>query len=162
MKIRCNLLIAFSLIFSISSFKGQINGSELRNKVLLSVNDINLENKILFVNVWKSDNPESRENNREFARVSKIYEQAKLKNGLKGVSYINISLDDPAMWRIALKKDSIDTKFSLENSNGEYNSLVELFNSKPGNVVVGNDGEILGTNIKKEDCFILFRSLITR
>jgi hypothetical protein len=163
MKLSCKLPVILFLFVLSSGIKSQVNnGLEIRNKAMFAVSDINLENKILFINVWKSDNLESRENNKEFTRVSKIYEQAKLKNGLKGVCYINISLDDPTMWRISLKKDSIDTKYSFENSSGKYNSLTELFDNKTGNIVIGSNGEVLGNNIKKEDCFILFRSLITR
>jgi hypothetical protein len=154
------LIVPFCFISTISL--SQVNGSDVRNNVLKLFDDVDLENKILFINVWKSDNFESRENNKEFVRVSKIYQQAKLRNGSKGVCYINISLDDPAMWRISLKKDSIDTKYSLENGSGKYNGLLTMFDNKPGNIVIGNDGEVLSNNLKKDNCFYLFRSLITR
>jgi hypothetical protein len=156
------VIFTFLALFSFSRFYSQSNGLDIRQRALVSVDGLNLENKILFINVWKSDNAVSRENNKEFTRVSRIYEQAKLKNGLKGVTYLNISLDDPMLWRISLKKDSIETKYSLENSTGKYASLLQIFNNQPGNIVIGSDGDVLGTNIKKEDCFILFRSLITR
>lgn len=163
MKSRIKLLV-FALFFAASlQSNAQVSGSDYRNIVASLFPDLNLENKILFINVWQSANIDSRENNKEFLRVSNIYKEAKLKNGLKGVTFINLSIDkDTYMWMISIKKDGIVSEYNLENSTGKYDSLAKLFGDYPGNVVVGNDATIIAKDIKKENCFKTFSSLITR
>jgi hypothetical protein len=138
-------------------------GSEIRSTATSLVNDLDLANKILFINIWRSDDMESRENNKEFLRVSNIYSQAKLKHGSAGVAFINICIDHELYtWVMSTKKDETTSKFSLENSTDKYKALVKYFDGKTGSVVIGNDGTTLARDIKKDDCFPLFRSFITR
>jgi hypothetical protein len=138
-------------------------GSEIRNTTLSVVQDLDLTNKILFINIWRSDDQTSRDNNIEFLRVSNIYTQARLKNGKAGVVFINICIDPQLYtWVMSIKKDETASKYSLENSAEKYNSLVKYFDGKPGSMVIGSDGTTLAKDIKKEDCFPLFRSFITR
>ena len=162
-KIKLFLIVA-SLGWMSSSIKAQaIDGTELRNTTMELIPELDLQNKILFVNLWKSDDLESRENNKEFLRVSNIYKQGKLKNGTSGVAYINLCLDNELYnWIVSVKKDGIESPFNLENSSQKYKALIKYFDGKTGNIVIGNDGSIIGENLKKDDCFILFRSLITR
>lgn len=139
------------------------NGNEIRAKVLSTVPNVELENKILFINVWKSSDYESRENTKEFLRVANIYKQAKLKNGLNGVTFVNISLDDNAQtWSISVQKDGLQTDHNFENTTGKYSDLLQLLNNKTGSLVVNSNGDILARDMKKDDCFPLFRSQITR
>lgn len=140
-----------------------LNGNDLRSICLDLIPELNLQNKILFINVWQSSDISSRENNKEFLRVSNIYTQAKLKNGSAGVAYINLNTDSELYnWIIATKKDSIVSKFNLENTSGKYKPLVNYFDGNTGNVVIGSDGALIARDIKKEDCFNLLKSLITR
>ena len=95
--------------------------------------------------------------------MSAIYEKAKLKNGASGVAFINLNIDSELYnWIIATKKDSVISNYNLENTSGKYKSLANYFDGKTGNMVIGNDGTIIARDIKKEDCFNLFKSLITR
>jgi len=144
--------------------KAQIDfGIEIRNNAISLVQDLDLMNKILFINVWRSDDEQSRENNKEFLRVSNIYSQAKLKNGSSGIAFVTICLDPELhKWVMSIKKDEIVTKYNLENSTEKYNALVKFFDGKPGSIVIGNDGTTLAKDITKDDCFPLFRSYITR
>lgn len=140
-----------------------LNGTEIRNSSLELIPELDLQNKILFINVWQSSNIESRENNKEFLRVSNIYHQAKLKNGSKGIAYINICLDAEVYnWVLCTKRDTIISKYNLENSTEKYNSLIKYFDGKQGSLIIGEDGAIISKDLKKEDCFTSFRSLITR
>lgn len=138
-------------------------GAEIRNTAISIVPELDLMNKILFVNVWRSSDQESRDNNKEFLRVSNIYKQAKLKNGSAGVAFITICIDPELhTWVISTKKDEITTPFNLENSSEKYDALIKYFDGRPGSIVIGNDGTTLAKDIKKDDCFPLFRSFITR
>jgi hypothetical protein len=138
-------------------------GTEIRNTAVTLIPDLDLMNKILFINVWRSDDQQSRDNTKEFLRVSNIYTQAKLKNGSAGVVFINICIDPELhSWIMSVKKDEIVSKYNLENSDGSYTSLVKYFDGKTGSIVIGNDGTTLAKDVKKDDCFPLFRSFITR
>lgn len=164
MKNRIKIIaIVLALLAATPFIKAQTSGADYRNAVASLFPDLNLENKILFVSVWQSSNIDSRENNKEFSRVSNIYKEAKLKNGLKGVTFINLSVDkDTYMWMISVKKDGIISEYNLENSTGKYDSIAKLFGDYPGSIVVGSDSEIIAKNITKDNCFNTFRSLITR
>lgn len=164
MKTKLKLMTAaVFLLAAITTTKAQTDGNDYRNTVASLIPDVNLENKVLFINVWQSSNIDSRENNKEFQRVSDIYKSAKLKYGAKGVVYVNLSLDkDTYMWMMSVKRDGIVGDYNLENTTGKYNSLSKLFGDFTGNVVVGSDGSILAKDIKQDKCFPLFLSLITR
>lgn len=161
-KLKSIALALFAILIS-NYVQAQVSGNDFRNSVSELIPQVNLENKILFINVWQSSNIDSRENNKEFLRVSNIYQAAKLKNGNKGVAYINLSLDkDAYMYIMSVKRDSVSTPFTFDNTTGKYNDLAKLFGDFTGNVIVGSDGNIIAKDIKKENCFSLFRSLITR
>ncbi len=164
MKTGLRLLLFASSFFMMSHLTAQnFSGNDIRNVSLDLIPELNLQNKVLFINVWQSSDIASRENNKEFLRVSSIYEKAKLKNGAAGVAFINLSIDSELYnWIISTKKDSLISNYNLENTTGKYKSLANYFDGKTGNMIIGNDGTIIARDIKKEDCFNLFKSLITR
>jgi hypothetical protein len=163
MKKRFQLIFIAALFLALRPCNAQVSGNDYRNTVVSLIPDIHLENKILFINVWQSSQLDSRDNNKEFLRVSTMYSSAKLKNGLKGVCYVNLSLDkDVYMWMMSIKRDSITSGYNLENTSGKYDSLAKLFGDFTGNIIVGSDGAIIAKDIKKEKCFPTFLSLITR
>ena len=163
MKSKFKLFAIAVVLFTALTGRAQVTGDDFRNTAAALIPELNLDNKILFINVWQSSNINSRENNKEFLRVSNIYSSAKLKNGLKGVVYVNLSLDkDTYMWMMSVKRDSIASPYNLESTTAKNESLAKLFGDFTGNVIVGSDGTILAKDIKKEKCFSLFRSLITR
>jgi hypothetical protein len=160
---RLFLIFASFALMQTSVNAQSLNGTEIRNIALELIPDLELQNKILVINAWQSADVASRENNKEFFRVSDIYHKAKLKNGLKGVAYVNLCLDTELYnWVISTKRDSIASKNNLENSTGKYKSLANYFDGKPGSLVIGTDGAIIAKDVRKEDCFKLFLSLITR
>ncbi len=149
--------------FALQLAKGQNKDADYRSLIQATIPDIKLENKILFINVWQSGDFESRANNKEFIRVSNIYKGAKLKGGLKGVCYVNISLDKPlSIWEIALKRDSIISDYCLENNSAKYDAIIKEFDNKTGNVVVSSTGEVIKTGLDDQGCFKFFNKLITR
>lgn len=157
------LLMALILFAGFNSLNAQVSGNDYRKVVMDLLPEVNLDNKILFINVWQSSDINSRENNKEFLRVSNIYSAAKLKNGSKGVAFINLSLDkDLYMWMMSVKKDSVASASTLDNTTAKYEAITKLFGDFTGNVIVGSDGNIIAKDIKKENCFNIFRSLITR
>lgn len=157
------LLFGASFLMMLSSKAQNFSGNDIRNACNDLVPELNLQNKILFINVWQSSDLASRENNKEFLRVSSIYEKAKLKNGPAGIVFINLSIDNELYnWIIATKKDSLVSNYNLENTSGKYKSLANYFDGKTGNMVIGSDGTLITRDIKKEDCFNLFKSFITR
>jgi hypothetical protein len=157
------ILIAAYFLAIFNPLSAQVSGDDYRKSVLELIPDVNLENKILFINVWQSSNIESRENNKEFLRVSNIYKGAKLKNGLKGVVYVNLSIDkDTYLWMMSIKRDGIVCDYNMENTTGKFDALSKLFGDFTGSVVVGSDGTIIAKDVKQDKCFPLFLSLITR
>lgn len=163
---KLNLTLFLFLVFVLcqnSSFAQKLSPGDLLYKVNQTVLGVNTENKILFINVWKSSDFESRQNTKEFNKIAKIYEYGKLKYGSKGVCFINISLDDNLTdWQIALKKDSVNTIHNLENTSGKYNEIINYFDNKTGSVLISSNGELLKTNLTKENCFDTFKTYITR
>lgn len=140
-----------------------LNPPDLINLVNKSVKDVNTENKILFINVWKSSDFDSRQNTKEFNKIAKIYEYGKLSHGTKGVCFINISIDNNLTdWSIAIKKDSVQTKHNLENTSGSYSEILNYFEYKPGSILISSNGQLLKRNLTKENCFDTFKSYITR
>lgn len=153
------------VLLSVSTkFIGQVTYmNDLQTVVSKTIQDVQLENKILFINVWKSSDFESRQNTKEFFKIAKIYEYGKLSHGSKGVCFINISLDNNITeWQIAIKKDSIHNKYNLENTSGAYTEILKYFENKPGSILLGSNGELLKRNLTKENCFETFKSYITR
>lgn len=156
-------LFVLALVFFGFTAPAQVSGQDIRSKALQTVPGINLEDKLLFISVWKSSDYESRQNNKEFNRVANIYSVARLKNARKGVCFVTISLDDnSSAWHISVKKDSINCNYNFENTNGKFTDLIALLNNQTGSIVVDAAGAVLAKDMKKEDCFPLFHSLITR
>ena len=128
MRLIKKITILSLILFGVTFVKSQTEGLELKSKIQFAIPDLNLENKILFINVWHSGDFESRRNNKEFLRVSEIYKGAKLKNGTKGVCYLNISLDnDNTIWEISLKKDSILSNNSFNSESKRFDNVLKYF-----------------------------------
>ncbi len=155
------LSITLTLLFCVNVFaqklKNDIKGIEIRKEVSNVFPNIDLNNKILFISIWKSSDIQSRDNNKEFAHVSDIYEHARLKSGLNGVYFISLSIDDDkTSWYIATKKDLINN--SYENSTHKYDELIGLLNNKTGCIVINFDGEVISNTLNKTNCFTFFNT----
>jgi hypothetical protein len=112
---------------------------------------------IAFVS-WSASNPHSRETNKEFDRVSTIYQGAKLKNGSRGALLISCNIDDAATATIVANKDGIS--YAIRVNISEFNFL----NTLPGNsnVVYDANGAKIYEGLAKQDVLMSYNQLITR
>lgn len=120
--------------------------------------EIILDNKLIAFNSWSSDDTESREANKSFEKVYKIYEYARLKGGLKGVVVITVNHDPlSSMAAIALKKDGIVKVISLNAAD------IKDLPVPPGkNIVFDADGKEVYRDLEPSVIFASFNQLITR
>lgn len=126
--------------------------------------EVDFNDKLVFISVWKSTDAESREINKEAYRVYKIYERAKLKNGEKGTVFISLNLDTDEQNRVfAIGKDGLDASVVYSDTQ-TIDFLHSQFNlSNPQNTIVfDKTGAIQYTNLSKDQIFSSLRSLITR
>ena len=114
--------------------------------------EINMADHLIAVNIWSSDNQESREANKHFNRNYGIYEFAKLKGGLKGLICVTINKEGETS-SVILSKDGA-TKLIQLNS-------VEVVNT-PSNFVFDDQGKEIYKNIPSEKIFESINKLITR
>jgi len=126
--------------------------------------EIDFSDKLIFLSVWKSNDYESREINKEAYRVYKIYEVAKLKNGEKGTIFISVNLDeDPKNREISVSRDNISADVVYSNA-----SLIDLLRihynitDSKSTILFDKTGTVQFTNISKDQVFPSLRNLITR
>ena len=148
--------ITFIVLFT--AFSAFLNAQsdaflKLKNSIKESHPEINLENKLIAVNVWSANDQESREANKQFNRVYSIYEFAKLKGGLKGLVCITVNKDGDAT-SIILNKDGA-TKLIQVNA-------VEISSNTNSNFVFDDKGNEVYKNISSDKIFESINKLITR
>ena len=132
---------------------------ELKQVINTINSEVDFNDKLVFISVWKSTDAESREINKEAYRVYKIYERAKLKNGEKGTV-----LDSDEQNRVfAIGKDGLDASIVYSDSQ-TIDFLHSQFNlSNPQNTIVfDKTGTVQYTNLPKDQIFNSLRNLITR
>lgn len=160
------LFILFIFIFfnNLICQESSDNFIELKKTIETINPNLDLTNRLIFVEVWKSSDFESRELNKEAFRVYKIYEKAKLKNGEKGVVFLSINLDDNSqIQEISIKKDSVNEsvvytdKGMIELLKNRYN----MVDSK-NNMLVDKNGLVVFKNIQQDQIFSSFNFQITR
>lgn len=115
--------------------------------------EINLENKLIAVNVWSASDQGSREANKQFNRVYYIYEFAKLKGGLKGLFCVTINKEGDAT-TIILNKDGATKLLSLNK--------VDISLPSNSNFVFDDQGKEVYKNISSDKIFESINKLITR
>lgn len=157
---------SFLIILSFQLSSQTLNYNMIHNELKANYPEIDFSNKLLVINHWNSNDPVLRESNKEFSRVCKIYEGAKLKGGLKGVVFISISSDNEEItYSICLKKDNINTRFLIcdfqaFSSNSKLSKLG--FTNEVKNVVFDDNGILLNKNIETNQIYSTFNSLLTR
>ena len=120
--------------------------------------EIITDNKLIAFNSWSSDNTESREANKGFEKVYKIYEYARLKGGLKGVVVITVNRDPlSSMAAITLKKDGIVKLVSVNAAD-----IKDLPLATGKNIVFDSDGKEVYRDLEPSKIFTSFNQLITR
>lgn len=119
-------------------------------------------NRMIAINVWSSNDKNSRDINAEFEKVYKTYDYAKLKGGSKGIIVLNINLDEAAVnSNITAKKDGITKSITIPNDNSEI--LKELKGKSSGyNIVFDSNGNMVYENLTVGNVFNSIHQLITR
>ncbi len=158
------ITLGFFLNTYLIAQKSNQSFDELKHAISKVNPEVDFNDKLVFISVWKSTDAESREINKEAYRVYKIYEKAKLKNGEKGTVFISLNLDaDEHNKTFAVGKDGMET--AVVYSDVQLAELLRLqFNmATPQNTIVfDKTGTIQYTNLSKDQIFSSLRSLITR
>lgn len=151
------------LLLVLSSFsiltKAQVNlYFKVRDLVQITHPEINLDGKLISVNIWSVDNQESREANKGFDKAYKVYESAKLKGGLKGLVSIAVNVDNlSSVATISYRKDNVTKLISCK-----LEDLDDFKSAGFSNVVYDSKGFIVFKDLKSADVFQSINSLITR
>lgn len=132
--------------------------NQLLSIVKAKLPNIDLSNKIIAFHVWSAGNNASRETNKEFDKVQKLYEYAKLKNGTKGIVVVSCNVDNVTTGSITAGKDGIANVVSI-NKN-EYSVLSNV--SAGTNVVYDNTFSKIYENLSADKIFNTFNQLLTR
>lgn len=160
------VVTSFLTILSCQLSSQNLNYNMINIELKANYPEIDFSNKLLVINHWNSTDPVLRESNKEFSRVCKIYEGAKLKGGLKGIVFVSISSDTEEIpYSICLKKDGINTRFLMCDFKAfSLNSKLSKlgFTNEVKNVIFDSNGILLNKNIETNQIFSTFNSLLTR
>ncbi len=160
------LLILLPFIISNYFFSQNVNGDKIFSEIkeLIKKNDPNtdIDNKLIFVSYWSPLDTEGREINKEMVKYQKIYKNATLKNGEKGLYFFNYCMQtDLVNFKIALKRDSLNPLGSFLKSP-ENNHSTQFVNSEIKNILYNSKGEIVQINTSKDTLFKLMLNQLTR
>lgn len=143
------LFVAFSIFLNAQS--------DLFLKVKKAIQEehpeISTDNRLIAINVWSANDQTSREANKQFNNVYKIYEFAKLKGGLKGIVCVAINKDGESA-SIILTKDGATKLIQLNKA--------DLSGLSNGNAVFDDKGVEVYKNISSDKVFESINKLITR
>jgi hypothetical protein len=118
--------------------------------------------RLIAVNVWSVNDKDSRDKNVQFEEAYKVYANAKLKGGNKGIIVLNFNIDkDAVMSDITLKKDGISKTIKVPS---DYSSIAEALKDKASgyNAVFDENGNLIYENLDKDSVFSSVLKLITR
>ena len=148
-------LIPIILFFAFTSVLNAQSDLFLKVKQALKEThpEISTENRLIAVNIWSSNNQESREANKQFNNNYKIYEFAKLKGGLKGLICVAINKEGESS-SIILNKDGATKLIQLND--------VKIADSNISNIVFDEQGNEVYKNLVPDKIFESINKLITR
>ncbi len=155
------LLLKLFVIINFCGFAQTANFQDVKSFIQTYVSDVNLDNKLIALQVWSINSKESREQNKAFDKAYKTFEWAKLKGGNKGIMCVTICLDQSSTATIAFTKDGI-TK--LKTISIQDISTVSSFQNITStyNIVFDNKGQKVYESIPSEKIFSSIHQLITR
>ena len=160
------IVISSLIMLSCQLSSQNLNYNMISNELKSSYPEIDFSNKLLVISHWNSTDPVLRENIKEFHRVCKIYEGAKLKGGLKGIVFVSISSDtEEVPYSICLKKDGVNSRFLICDfkSFSAHSKLSTLgLSSQIKNLIFDHNGNVLHKNIETNQIYSTFNSLLTR
>lgn len=125
-----------------------------------------LDDKFIMISFWSVSDLESRGTTKEMQRVFKIYENAKLLNGAKGVYFLNFCINtDKLNHKLAIQKDSLVNNLSFilnQEDYSELNNSLKLSGNRNKTLLFNSKGDIISSDFKKEEVFKLLLNQITR
>lgn len=151
------LLFLFILIcFGLQAQTGLF--AKLRSVISLTHPEINIDDKILALNLWSIDDAGSREANKSFDKAYSVYEFAKLKGGTRGIVVVAVNKDNlSGMATITFGKDGIRKVISLG-----IESFSEIDFKSLSNIIFDSSGNEIHKNLNSAEIFSSVNQLITR
>lgn len=153
--------LLFTLSFSIIWLCG-VSQAELYQKIKAAIIEaqpgIMTDNRLIAFNLWSVEDAGSREANKSFEKVYKVYEYAKLKGGLHGIIVVTINKNDLSnVAAVAMSKDGVTKLISLrlQDLNG-----VETGPAR--NMVFNSSGQVVYQDLPAGKIFESINQLITR
>lgn len=160
------LLSLFLLCLISRKINAQVSFETITKFILKYDSKAKLDDKLIMISFWSVADVETREATKEMQRVFKIYENAKLLNGSKGVYFLNFCTNtDKFDYKLAIQKDSLVNNLSFMITQDDYSSLnnsLKLSESKNKTLLFNSKGDIISGDFKKEEVFKLLLNQITR
>lgn len=148
-KLTILLLFLSSYIFSQENLYKKV-----KEQLTKEYPQLNLENKLLAINIWSVNDVTSRKANSELNKAVTTFGVAKLKGGLKGIVGVAICVDAGTGSAIILTKENLTKLNSLENTGLEI--------TQPGNVIYDSEGKLIYKELLFTDIYNSVQTLITR
>ena len=153
-------ILFLSLLFLSSGFRAQTPAiiEEVKTRLLAQHPELDVEEKLVAINIWSSSDKNSRECNKAFEQVCSTYAYARLEGGRRGVLLVLLNkenLDEMAL--LAVGKDGLVCSYSLKASD-----IASVSDLPKKNIVYNSKGETVYTNLSTDQVFTSFQSLITR
>ena len=150
-----NIITAILLFFAGSIFSQQDLFKKIKEQLKKEHPEMNVENKLIVVNVWSVNDSKSREKNMQLTKAYTFYEHAKLKGGLKGMIAVVFCTDnDVATEDIILTKDKTLKPIVLKDKK-------DLSFPEISNIIFDSNGNVIKKNMTT-DIFEEVHQLITR
>jgi G:T/U-mismatch repair DNA glycosylase len=155
------LLLKLFVIINFCGFAQTANFQDVKSLVQTYVSDVNLDNKLIALQVWSVNSKESREQNKAFDKAYKTFEWARLKGGNKGILCVTLCLDQSSTATIAFTKDGITTLKTISiqdiSNTASFQNLTSTYN-----IVFDNKGQKVYESIPSTKIFSSIQQLITR
>lgn len=138
--------IFWGLVLLLSFSRAQTDFSGLKNYILEKHPEMDLQDKLIMVNVWTSDNADSRKLNKEMQRCFNIFKVAYLKNGVRSVAFVSINIDPiVSTGEITCSRDSVSSKHYFNEPQGFSSPILKnlAISKLPGTILFNSQGEIL-------------------
>jgi hypothetical protein len=153
------LVVFFTLVILGLTVKAQTPSyNQLVSIVKEKLPNLDLSNKLIAIHFWSASNKVSRETNKQFDKAYGYWENAKLKNGTKGLVIISCNIDDVTTGSITAGKDGI-VKMPLVNKN-DYAFLKGI--AVGTNLVYDNTTTKVYQDLTSDNVFNSFNQLLTR
>lgn len=152
------LMIVFGSMIHNASAQATTIYQKIRQVISVTEPELSLENKLIAFNLWSADNVESRIANKNFDRAANVYQNARLKGGLKGLIVVAINKDNlNSAATIAMTKDGITKMISVPLEN-----IPDFDPGGKNNMVFDSQGQEVYSNLAASQVFESINKLVTR